>query len=48
MKKINKKVLKIVEHLMRNEALYSANKFPPTCLGILHQPKRPVVQEKNN
>ena len=47
MKKISKKELKIVEHLMKSEALHSVDKFPPTCLGILHQPKRPVAQKKN-
>lgn len=46
MKNVNKKVLKVVERLMRNEATQSAGKFPPICLGILHQPKRPINQKK--
>lgn len=46
MKKIDEKVLKAVERLMRNEAVQSSGKFPPICLGILHQPKRPMSQKK--
>lgn len=32
MKKVNKKVLKVVERVMRNEAVYGINGFPPVCL----------------
>jgi len=46
MKNVNKGVLKVIERLMRNEAVQSAGKFPPICLGIFHQPKRPVSQKK--
>ena len=46
MKNVNKKVLKAVERLMRNEATQSVGKFPPPCLGIFHQPKRPVNPKK--
>ena len=46
MKNVNKKVLKVVERLMRNEAVQSAGKFPPPCLGIFHQPKCPINQKK--
>ena len=46
MKNVNKKVLKFVERLMRDEAVQSASKYPPICLGILHQPKRPVSPKK--
>ena len=46
MKKVNKKVLKVVERVMRNEAVYGINGLPPVCLGILHQPKRPISQKK--
>mgnify|MGYP000596354409 CR=1 FL=1 len=42
MKKVNKKVLKVVEHVMRNEAVYGIDRFPPACMGIFHQPKRPL------
>jgi len=41
MKKINKKVLKAVEHLTRNEAVKNAYIRPPFCSGIFHQPMRP-------
>lgn len=41
MKKINKKVLKVVERVTRNE-IKRACGDPPFCLGIFHQPKRPV------
>ena len=34
MKNVNKGVLKVIERLMRNEAVQSAGKFPPICLGI--------------
>ena len=34
MKKVNKKVLKVVEHVMRNEAVYGIDRFPPACMGI--------------
>ena len=47
MKQVNKKVLKVVERGMRNEAVYGINGFPPVCLGILHQPKRPIIQKKS-
>lgn len=50
MKKINKKVLKVVERVTRNE-IKRASGDPPFCLGIFHQPKRPVehnVIEKIN
>jgi hypothetical protein len=46
MKNVNKGVLKVIERLMRNEATQSAGKFPPICLGILHQPMRPVSPKK--
>ena len=46
MKQVNKKVLKVVERVMRNEAVYGINGFSPVCLGILHQPKRPISQKK--
>lgn len=46
MKNVNKGVLKIIERLMRNEATQSAGKFPHICLGIFHQPKRPVSPKK--
>jgi len=44
MKKINKKVLKVVERVIRNE-IKRASGDPPFCLGIFHQPKRPVERE---
>ena len=45
MKNVNKKVLKVVERLMRDEAVQSASKYPPICLGTLHPPKRSVNQK---
>lgn len=42
MKKVNKKLLKGLERVMRNEAVHGIDGFPPPCLGIFHQPKRPV------
>lgn len=46
MKKINKKVLKVVERVIRNE-IKRASGDPPFCLGIFHQPKRPVEHKCN-
>ena len=45
MKKVNKKVLKVVERVMRKEAVYGIDGFPPACLGIWHQPKRPNIKK---
>lgn len=46
MKKVNKKLLKVVERAMRNEAAHGIDGFPPPCAGIWHQPKRPTNQKK--
>jgi cyclic lactone autoinducer peptide len=46
MKKINKKLLKGLERVMRNEAIHGIDGYPPLCLGIWHQPKRPSNQKK--
>ena len=46
MKKINKKVLKVVERVIRNE-IKRARGDPPFCLGIFHQPIRPVEHKCN-
>lgn len=45
MKQVNKKVLKVVERVMRKEAVYGIDGFPPACLGIWHQPKRPNIKK---
>ena len=47
MKKDNKKVLKVVERVMRKEAVYGLDRFQPPCMGIFHQPKRPIIQKKS-
>lgn len=39
--KVSKKVLKVVERIVRNEAENIMYGDPPYCLGIYHQPKRP-------
>ena len=39
--KINRTVLKLVEHMARNEKA-RMDRFPPSCTGIWHQPKRPI------
>ena len=46
MKKVNRKVLKVVERVMRNEVVHAIDGFPPPCLGIWHQPKRPYYIKK--
>ena len=48
MKQDNKKVLKVVERVMRKEAVYGIDGFPPACLGIWHQPKRPISRKEKN
>lgn len=48
MKNINKKVLKVVERIIRNEAVNGIDIFPPPCAGIWHQPKRPDIQKSRN
>ena len=40
MKQVNKKVLKVVEHVMRNEAVYGIDRFPPACMGIRSEERR--------
>lgn len=42
MKKVNKHVLKVVEHLTKG----TVNVWPPFCSGIYHQPRRPVDKKK--
>ncbi|MCH5262666.1 MAG: cyclic lactone autoinducer peptide [Lachnospiraceae bacterium] len=42
MKKVNRKVLKLIERATRNEVVRSRDPFPPFCSGIWHQPKRPA------
>lgn len=44
--KTGNKVLRVVERIARNEAAKSKSGYPPICLGIGHQPKRPK-QSKN-
>ncbi|HHV09735.1 MAG TPA: cyclic lactone autoinducer peptide [Clostridiales bacterium] len=39
--KIGKQVLKLVEKVARNEVEKNAYSWPPVCIGIYHQPKRP-------
>lgn len=46
MKKIDTKVLKLVERVARHEAKGLIDRFPPPCLGIWHQPQRPNTSEK--
>ena len=39
--KINKKALKVVERIARNEVEKFRRGWPPICYGIINQPKRP-------
>lgn len=32
MKMVNKKVLNVVEHIIRNDAVYGIDRFPPACI----------------
>jgi len=38
---IGKQVLKLVEKVARNEVEKNEYSWPPVCIGIYHQPKRP-------
>jgi cyclic lactone autoinducer peptide len=38
---IKRKALQVVEKVARNEAGISIISWPPECMGIYHQPKRP-------
>ena len=48
MKQVNKKVLKVVERVMRKVAVYGIDGFSPACLVIWHQPKRPISRKEKN
>lgn len=41
----SKKMLKVVEKIVRNEVEKVIDDDPPFCFGILHQPKRPKRKE---
>ncbi len=41
--KVSKLVLKLVERVVRNEVEINVYEWPPKCIGIYHQPKRPKV-----
>lgn len=47
MKKIDKRLLKVVEQITRHEITQSVggNGDPPFCTAIFHQPKRPKQKE---
>ncbi len=45
MKKLDRKILKIVERVARNEVSKNVNSTFPFCNGIFHQPKRPVKKK---
>ncbi len=48
MKKINKKLLEMVECVTRNEVMRNSFIWPPICSGIFHQPKRPNKKTNSN
>ena len=41
-----KKSLEMVEKMLRIKVEANQNKWPPNCIGIFHQPKRPVKERK--
>ena len=43
--KAGNKVLKVVERIVRNEAEKVMDGYPPICMGIGHQQKRPKRKE---
>lgn len=44
MKQVNKKVLRIVERVVKHEVEKKSSSW--ICMGIFHQPKRPLVQQE--
>ncbi len=46
MRNINKKALKILAQITRNEVCRDKVNEHPFCLGIFHQPKRPMETKK--
>lgn len=46
MEQVNKKVLKAVERVVRYEVDHKRS--PWICIGIFHQPKRPIARKENN
>ncbi len=43
--KFNKGALKLVEQVARVEVERNMFWWPPVCMGIYHQPKRPKVKK---
>lgn len=48
MKKMNKKLLQTVEYVTRKSVERNIDGRPPLCVGIFHQPKRPVRYKQGN
>lgn len=46
--KVGNKVLRAVEKLARNEVEKICYDWPPVCMGIFHQPKRPKNVKREN
>ena len=46
MKQVNKKVLKVVERVMRKEAVYGIDGFDHACLGRWDQLKRKKIKKR--
>lgn len=44
--KLKKIVLKAIEKVARAEVKKNLDEWPPGCMGIYHQPKRPVAKQK--
>lgn len=44
--KISVKALRVVERVTRNEVEKVRCGWPPICMGIGHQPKRPKMKEE--
>ncbi|MBQ6886757.1 MAG: cyclic lactone autoinducer peptide [Lachnospiraceae bacterium] len=45
---VGSKVLRVVEKIVRNEVEKNCFDWPPVCMGIFHQPKRPKNVKKEN
>lgn len=43
---LKNKALGTIEKIARREVEKNASRWPPDCMGIFHQPKRPSQQRK--
>ena len=45
--KMEKKVLKVTERILRTNVILPGEVWSPTCTVFIHQPKRPIKNHEN-